>query len=188
MGRWLALVACIVALVACPSCHRRDAVVTDVDGNVVDPLAHVTSPVVLFFVGTTCPVSNRYAPEMRHIHEQFAPRGVTFHLVYPSATESPAELRAHVKEHALPFGALRDPGHVLVARAGVHVTPEVAVFLANGELAYHGRIDDRQVDFGQTRPEPTRRDLVLVLEAVLAGRPVETRSSVAIGCSIPPAH
>ena len=184
MWRLFSVIAVVLSLASCRR-HPSAGEVTDLDGHAIDPLAGATMPVVLLFVATTCPISNRYAPEIRHIYEEFGPRGVKFHLVYPSATESAGDIREHVRQYAFPFAALRDPGHVLVARAGVNVTPEAAVFLPSGEVAYRGRIDDRQVDFGRARPEPTRRDLVLALDAMLGGRPVETKTTLPIGCSIP---
>jgi hypothetical protein len=38
---------------------------------------------VLVFVRTDCPISNRYAPELRRLQDRFAPRGMAFWLVYP---------------------------------------------------------------------------------------------------------
>ena len=43
---------------------------------------------------------------------------------------------------------------------------------------------DRFVDFGKTRQSPTREDLSLALDAVLAGRTVEVPTTKAIGCFI----
>lgn len=167
------------------ACHARAGDgVTDLAGHPVDPFAADATATVLVFVATDCPVSNRYAPELRRIYERFAPKGVVFRLVYPSVEESAAQIRDHVREFGFPFTALRDPSHSLVARARAKVTPEGAVFTRAGELAYHGRIDDRQVDFGVARPEPTHRDLEDAIEAVLAGhRPSETVAP-AIGCAI----
>ena len=93
-------------------------------------------------------------------------------------------IRAHVREYGFPFEALRDPGHALVARAKATVTPESAVFARGGALVYHGRIDDRNIDFGEARPEPTRRDLEEALDAVLAGRAPRETEAPAIGCAI----
>ena len=42
---------------------------------------------VLIFVSTDCPVSNRYAPEITRLLEEFSPRGVRFQLVYPNPLE-----------------------------------------------------------------------------------------------------
>ena len=61
---------------------------------------------------------------------------------------------------------------------------EVAVFVAYGDLVYHGWIDNRFVDFGLERPDPTERDLEQVLESVLAKRPIKNRSRPAVGCYI----
>jgi hypothetical protein len=180
---WLGMAA---FLVLASACSRPDAgQVTDLDGHVVDPFEGAARATVLAFVSTHCPISNRYAPELARLHAEFAPRGASFYLVYPLA-ESDADERQHLRDYAYTFPALRDPGHRLVGRAGASVTPEVAVFDRRGALVYHGRIDDRQVDFGKTRIEPTRRDLKLALEAVLADRAPEMAGAPAIGCSIPP--
>jgi AhpC/TSA family len=173
-------------LTACT--HHTTPEVTDLDGHGVEPFTGPPHITVLAFTSTQCPISNRYAPELVRLYAEFAPRGVRFYLVYPLATESEAEVRAHVRAYGYRFAALRDPGHSLVARAGAHVTPEVAVFAPGGELAYRGRIDDRQVDFGKARPEPTTHDLERALEALVAGHPPEVPNTPAIGCSIPPVH
>jgi len=179
----LGLVCLLPPLAACRAHAGADGV-TDLDGHPADPFAGDAKATVLVFVSTDCPISNRYAPELRRLFERFAPRGVAFRLVYPAAEESPATIREHVREYGFPFAALRDPGHALVARARATVTPESAVFTHGGQLVYHGRIDDRQVDFGEARPEPTRRDLEAALEAVLAGQTPSEAEAPAIGCAI----
>jgi len=151
----------------------------------VDPLADPGPAVVLVFVRTDCPIANRYAPEIRRLHERFAARGVGFWLVYPDRGESSDAVRDHLRAFDLPARAVRDPGHVLVKRAGARITPEAAVFVpgtAGPRLAYHGRIDDRHPELGRMRPAPTTRDLEDALEAVLAGRPVPRESAPAVGC------
>jgi hypothetical protein len=51
---------------------------------------------------------------------------------------------------------------------------------------YTGRIDDTYASLGRKRAMPTSRDLEQVLEALLAGKAVASRTAPAIGCSIPP--
>ncbi len=164
------------------SCTHGSA--TDLDGKAVDPLAGDAPATVLVFVATTCPVSNRYAPEIRRIHDDFAARGVRTYLVYPDK-EDAAAIRDHLKEHAFGAPALRDPEHVLVRKAGVSVTPEAAVFRGGAEV-YHGRIDDRQVDLGVARTETSRHDLRDAIDAALAGKQPEATYVPAVGCSISP--
>ena len=138
-------------------------------------------PTVLIFVRSDCPISNRYAPELQRVYREFSPRAA-FYLVYPDRAETAESIRKHVAEYSYPFDALRDPDRSLVKRSKVHVTPEVAVFAPGGELVYHGRIDDRYVDFGKSRQEPTTHELEDALQAVLAGKPVKVASTRAIGC------
>ncbi len=173
----------LATLAACRA-HVGSDGVTDLDGRAVDPFAGAAKATVIVFVSTDCPISNRYAPELRRLFERYAPLGVAFRLVYPTVDETPAIIRQHVREYGFPFAALRDPGHALVARAKASVTPESAVFAYGGRLVYHGRIDDRQVDFGQARTEPTRRDLEDAIEAVLAGRAPSETEAPSIGCAI----
>jgi len=183
----LALAVLVLLLLLLASCRRTsDDAATDLDGRVVDPLAVSGSAkvTVLVFVGTQCPISNRYAPELTRLRDAFAPRGVQMYLVYPSPTDGVERIRAHVRAHDLTMPVLRDPHHALVRRATATTTPEAAVF-RDGALVYLGRIDDRQVDFGVTRPEPTRRDLELALEAAITAKPIETARTTPIGCSIP---
>jgi len=157
----------------------------ELSGKPVNPLQAANSNATVFiFVRSDCPISNRYAPEVRRLYEKFSPRGVGFWLVYPDPKEAPAAIRRHLKEYRYPFGALRDPSHSLVTLTGVKVTPEAAVFVGGSKLVYHGRIDDLYVDFGKARRAPTTHDLEQVLEAVLAAKPVHEASAPAVGCFI----
>jgi hypothetical protein len=106
------------------------------------------------------------------------------YLVYPDGEDAGA-IREHLLEHTLAIPAVRDPDHVLVHRAGASVTPEAAVFRKGAEV-YHGRIDDRQVDFGVARTDASRHDLRIVIDAVLAGKEPLEAYAPPIGCSIAP--
>lgn len=157
----------------------------ELSGKPVNPLqAANLNATVFIFVRSDCPISNRYAPEVRRLYDKFSSRGVAFWLVYPDPKEAPAAIRQHLKEYEYPFGALRDPSHSLVTLTGAKVTPETAVFVGAGKMVYHGRIDDLYVDFGKARRAPTTHDLEQVLEAILAGKPVHEASMPAVGCFI----
>src|SRR5262245_60109975 len=153
------------------ACRTQAGVeVRALDGTLERPLEEPgAAAIVLLFVDPQCPISNAYAPEILRLHQEFAPRGVAFDLVYADPDRSEAEVRRHVDEFGYTMTALLDPEHRLVARAGATVTPEAALFLPDGALVYHGRIDDRFVELGKQRAAPTRRDLRDALEAVLRG-------------------
>jgi peroxiredoxin len=157
----------------------------DLTGQPVEPLQESHAKAVVFlFIRTDCPISNRYAPEVRRLYEKFAASGVTFWLVYPDPDESVEMIRQHISEHEYRLGVLRDPQHALVKLTGVRVTPEAAVFAA-GRIVYRGRIDNRYVAFGKARPAPTAHDLEAILEALVQGKMVTPETTTAIGCFIP---
>jgi peroxiredoxin len=159
----------------------------DLAGERVDVLARPgTRAVVLVFVGADCPISNRYAPELERLYQQFAARGAAFFLIYPDPGLDAEAARRHAKDYALSIPALLDRDHRMVAYAGVEVTPEAAVLGSDGSVLYRGRIDDRWVGFGTRRPRATRHDLQDALDAILAGRPAPLPGGRAVGCYIDP--
>ncbi len=180
---WVAL----ASLVAGACAARGEPVrLRDADGELRDPLAAPGRRViVLVFVAPECPVSNSYAPEVKRLAAEYGPRGVGFELVYPVPGCDPETVRRHVADFAYELPALLDPEQELARRAGVTTTPEAAVFLPDGELAYRGRIDDRYFALGRQRAQPTRRDLREALEALLAGRPPPVERTQAVGCPLP---
>lgn len=163
-----------------------DLALQDLDGRPVRPFqaSEGRRAVIFLFAAVECPVSNRYAPVVQQLHEAFAPQGAAFWLVYPNPYDTPAAIRAHLRDYAYPVHALRDPDHRLVALTAAQVTPEGAVFRPDRTLAYHGRIDNRFVSLGVERPSATVHDLRDAIGAVLGGRPVATPSAPGVGCFI----
>ena len=156
----------------------------DLAGNARDPFASPAAARVFVFVRADCPVTNRYAPELRRLSAEFSSRRVEFWLVYPDPSETPEGIRKHMLDYAFPGQPLRDPKHELVKRSRVVSAPEAAVFDARGELAYHGRIDDLWVDLGRARPIATVHNLEDAISAVLDGRPVKPAETRAVGCAL----
>jgi hypothetical protein len=178
--RKILLAACVLAALL-PAASNGPL---DLSGKPAHPFAGQARARVFLFVRTDCPLTNRYAPELRRIASEFSGRAVTFWLVYPDASETPASIERHIAEYRFPGRPVRDPHETLVRRAHVLVAPEAAVFDAAGRLVYHGRIDDRVIDFGKARPVATTHDLEDAIAAVLDGRPVAHAETRAIGCSL----
>ncbi len=174
----------VFAIALCTAAASESNGPLDLSGHPHDPFASPARARVLLFVRTDCPITNRYAPELQRIAEEFKGRGVQFWLVYPDASETPRAIQEHVEQYSFPGIPLRDPHHELVKRAQATVAPEAAVFDSAGVLMYHGRIDDRYVDFGKARPAPQTHDLENAITAVLAGKPVAQAQTRAIGCSL----
>jgi hypothetical protein len=174
----------LIALVTIGATPR--AKVRNLAGQLVDPFlpSPQTPAVVLLFISTECPYSNRSGPEIQRVMAEFRSRGVRFWLVYPNPSDTPGLIRTHLKAFGYPDDALRDPEHALVAVARPTVTPEAAVFNREGTLIYRGRIDDRFAALGRERPNPSKHDLEDVLAAAVSGKSVELRTTQAFGCFI----
>lgn len=154
-----------------------------VDGSPADPFQEAAGkPVVLVFVRTDCPISNRYAPLIQRISAQYAGKA-GFWLVYLGKTASAERIRQHESEYDYKLPALRDPQHALVAQAQALVTPEAAVFDSHHRLIYHGRIDNWYEDLGHARPAATTHELDDAIQAALTGKAPPT-SAPSVGCFI----
>jgi thiol-disulfide isomerase/thioredoxin len=156
----------------------------DLAGNPVDPLKSAGGKVVvLVFVRTDCPVSNRYAPTIQQISAAHAGKAA-FWLVYPSKSESAEAIRKHEQEYGYKIPVLRDPQHALVKESQVQITPEVAVFDGSRKLVYHGRIDNLYEDVGRARHAATTHELEDAISAALGGKSLTADATHAVGCYI----
>jgi hypothetical protein len=178
------MLAAGAGLVLTTAVAQAQPAVTDLDGRAVNPLAAGAPATALIFTAVDCPISDRYAPEVRRLASRFKAAGVATWIVYANAGESPAAARAHAAAFAYGLPVALDRDGQLAAQGQTAVTPEAAVFDAAGRLAYHGRIDDRYVDFGVDRPAPTSHDLADAVAAVVAGTAVPRPSVPAVGCAI----
>jgi thiol-disulfide isomerase/thioredoxin len=157
---------------------------TDLEGKPFDPFqAAQGKAVVLIFVRTDCPISNRYAPTIQQLGAEH-PAQAVFFLVYPSKKETTAAIRKHEKDYGYTFTAIRDPQHILVKQSDAQITPEAAVFSASGRLVYHGRIDNLYEDFGHARKSATTHELASAIEAAVAGKTMIGAATPAVGCYI----
>lgn len=186
---WRAILSLAAFAVAIHGCDASPlSGVQDLDGNPVDPTTDSTAVAsVTLFIESGCPISNRYAPEIQSLYQRYASRGVNFWLVYPVAGTSAQAIREHMEDYGYSIPAVRDPEHALVRRANAQVTPEAAIFLGDGTLIYHGRIDNRYVDISTRRPKATVHDVAAVLDALLEGkrhRGSNPTSQPAFGCYI----
>jgi peroxiredoxin len=139
--------------------------------------------VAVIFLGTECPVNNAFLPRLRELHEEFSPRGVQFLGINANRQDTAERVAEHARRHALPFPVLKDDGSRTADLFNAQRTPEAFVLDAERTVRYQGRIDDQFGVFYQ-RPQPTRRDLALALEEVLAGKAVTQATTPVAGCLI----
>jgi thiol-disulfide isomerase/thioredoxin len=157
---------------------------TDLEGKAVDPFrAAQGKVVVLIFVRTDCPISNRYAPTIQQLSAQNESKAAFF-LVYPDKKETDGSIRKHDREFGYTLAALRDPQHILVRQSQAQITPEAAVFDASRRLVYHGRIDNLYEDFGHARKIATTHELEDAIQAAILGKTANAQATPAVGCYI----
>ena len=146
--------------------------------------------VVLYFIASDCPISNRSVPEMLRVQHEFTSRNVAFYFVYPNVTETSGGIATHRAAFGLPSG-LTDPGGRLGLLAGADTTPEAAILIPHGNTLksiYAGRVDDRSLNLGTERPTATRHDLEDALAALVANRPISAPGGPPVGCYFVKAH
>lgn len=188
MPRWVLLLAAILSAMPVWA-QERPTYGVRTDGRKVESLAPAgTQAVVLFFVASDCPISNRTFPEMKRLREEFAPRGVRFWFVYANAGERPEEAQRHQEAYDAGGEALLDVAGTLAEMSGARVTPEVSVLAPGGAAGwrpvYTGRVDDRYVQLGVERPQAKVHFAENALNVVLSGGHVEAETGVPVGCSI----
>ncbi len=158
------------------------------DGVHITSLAASSAPaVVLYFVATDCPVSNRTFPEMKRVRQAFAARGIAFWYVYPNITETPAAVRRHQAAFDPGAPTLLDDSGTLTRLAHAVATPEAVVLTRSGtawQPVYAGRIDDRYLRLGVERPAVQNHFVERVLNELLSGQPVEAAVGNPVGCAI----
>lgn len=180
--RHVAAVALALAAVF-PSIAARQSVV-DLRGSAVEELAKARGKVlVLVFVRTNCPVSNRYAPLIQQMSQRYG-KDASFRLVFPDKSESPEKIRHFLREYKYELSAIRDVDHSLVKATQAKVTPEAAVFDAQGMLVYHGRIDNLYEHIGQARRAASTHELADAIDATRQGKNPAVPSADGVGCFI----
>lgn len=137
---------------------------------------------VLCFLGTECPLARLYGPRLQTMSDSFGDR-VRFVGVNSNVQDSVDEIKAYAAEFELTFAMVKDDDRSVAVTAGATRTPTVVVVDPFGAVRYRGRIDN-QYEPGIARPVATRHDLRDAIECVLAGKPVATPITQAVGCLI----
>ncbi len=156
-----------------------DFTLTDTKGIPVSYATLKGNVTVVTFIATKCPISNAYNERMKSVYQDYSAKGVRFIFINSNSSEPAAEVAEHAQTHGFTFAVYKDPDNAVADRFGAQVTPESFVIDSNGVIRYHGYIDDsRNADRIQ------KQGLRLALDAVLAGKQVETAETKAFGCTI----
>lgn len=139
--------------------------------------------VAAVFLGTECPLAQRYALKLSQLAARYADRGVQFLAIASNRQDSPDELRQYAQAHGLDIPVLKDSGNRVADLFGAERTPEVFILDHDRRVCYRGRIDD-QMGIGYKRPKAIQDYVSEALDDLLAERPVRTPRTEAVGCLI----
>src|SRR5579863_3241494 len=131
---------------------------------------------VVAFLGVECPLARLYARRLNELQTEFPP--VEFRAFAPNRHDSLEEIVAF--QQVLDFPIQKSSAEAI--RLGATRSPEVFL-IRDGEVVYSGRIDD-QYSPGTHRSGPTRRDLAIAIQEVLAGQSVTVPRAEPAGCHL----
>lgn len=138
--------------------------------------------VVVLFLSFECPVSTNYSPVLADMAQRTAAEGVEFVGICASEGETAASVAKHADDFKLGFPVYHDPQGAAIAAFKAEKTPEAFLLDANGILRYRGRIDDGFAARLKKNLQISHHDLKKAIDEVVAGKPVSTPVTEAIGC------
>ena len=166
-----------------------------IDGKTHTPASFADAKVLcLVFTCNHCPTAQRYEERIKQLVVDYGPKGVAVVAINPNnagavrldelgwsdLSDSFEEMKVRAAHRGYNFPYLDDGPTQAVSRVfGPVATPHVFIFDAERKLRFQGRIDDAELP--QYVKHHSTRD---ALDAMLAGRPVETETTRVFGCSV----
>ncbi len=150
---------------------------------------------VIVFTCNHCPTAQAYEERLIHLTKEYKARSVEVVAIMPNDPKSVQlselgyadlgdsfeEMKLHAKRKGFNFPYLYDGATEATAKAyGPVATPHVFIFDKDRKLRYQGRIDDVE----KPRGVPKNKDAQNAIDALLAGKEVETKTTKVFGCSI----
>ena len=145
----------------------------------------ITKPLwrVILFLAPLCPICQNMSHEMRLLEKEFAGEPVEFVGVFPNPSTRSDQIAEFGETYGLNMTLMADTAG-WAGRLDDRWTPEAFVLDERDSVVYRGRLNDRYFAPGKRRPRTRNRDLRQALQDVLAGHPVSTPVTDAVGCPI----
>lgn len=140
---------------------------------------------VIVFTCNHCPFAKAYEERIEALNKKYAPKGYPLIAINPNdpsvqPEDSYNNMIVRAKDRGFTFPYLLDEGQKIYPQYGATKTPHVFLLNADRKVMYMGAIDDNVYE-----PESVEvKYLENALEALIAGKPIATTTTKAIGCSI----
>jgi peroxiredoxin len=138
---------------------------------------------VVVFMGTECPISNAYLPDLIEFQNQYRDQSVQVVGINAMISDTVESIRKHVDEYKVDFPVLIDAQQTVADLFGVTRIPTAYVLDRRGKIRYVGRIDDR-IGIGFQRDAARRSDLEEAVKEVLDSKQVSVTRTQVEGCKI----
>lgn len=136
--------------------------------------------VVVCFTCNQCPVAVAYEDRFVEFQKQYADKGVKFVAINANRrneSENIATMKTRAEEKGFNFPYVLDKSGKSASEYGARVTPHIFVLDQDRHVAYVGAFDDNLSN-------PSKKYVVDAVDALLAGKKVETTKTRAVGCGI----
>jgi peroxiredoxin len=165
-----------------------DFTLQNVDGKTVTLSTYTGNGVIVVFDCNTCPYSKAYNDRIKALHKKYAPQGYPLVAINSndpevSAGDSFEQMVSQAKRKDYDFPYLVDETQDVARAFGATNTPHVFVLKRNGknfEVAYIGAIDNNS----RNASLADEKYVEAAVDALLAGKPVATQKTKAVGCGI----
>lgn len=143
---------------------------------------------IVIFTCNHCPFSVAYEDRIIKLHRKYAPKGYPVIAINPNDAikvpeDSYENMIARAKEKQFNFPYLHDAEQSTAKTYGAGRTPHVFLLKKEGKtykVVYIGAIDNNTDDENAV----TQKYVESAMEEILAGKPVTTNTTKAIGCTI----
>jgi hypothetical protein len=139
---------------------------------------------VVMFMSPECPMCIQYAKTLRHLVQDFRPRGVSFTAVFPIVGIDSTQAVDFIHRFGLEMSVRMDHSLKITSYFVASVTPEVFILNSKGEVYYHGSVDDWYYALGRKKVGPKLHYARDCLTAMLDGLPAPYYPTKALGCYI----
>lgn len=140
---------------------------------------------LVIFTCNHCPYAKAVWPRTIRLAQWAEPQGVRTVAINPNIRSDypddlPEVMAEKIDEWGIPFPYLVDETQEVAKAYRAQCTPDPYLFDAEGELVYHGRIDDNWKDESAV----TREELKEAIERLVAGETPLEDQKPSMGCSI----
>lgn len=139
--------------------------------------------VVIVALGTGCPISNLYLPDLINAQREHGEKVLQILGINSQSGDTREEIADHVKQFGINFPVLCDPDQSVADLLGLQRTAETLLLDQQRIVRYHGRIDDRN-SYTTKRDKPQREDLKIAATELLENKPISIPETPVEGCLI----